>query len=85
MACFRRHCQFAIRLTKMCQIEASLAAISVQKEGRLDWWWFGHDFPMIVRKSKTNRWGLTGPSFWPLIAANNILFPDPFPVGYLGD
>ena len=63
----------------MCQIAASLTAIGAQKEGRPDWRWVGQYSPTIARKSRTNHWGLTGPSFWALIAAKDIIFSDAFP------
>ena len=44
--------------------------------GRPDWWWIGRDFPTIFRKSRTNRWELTGPSCRAPFAADVILLPE---------
>ena len=44
-----------------------------QKENRQDWRRIGQDFPMGDRKSRTNRWGLTGPSFWAIISDRDSL------------
>ena len=67
------------------KMEASSAAIMIQREGRLYWWRVGRDFLTIVRRSRTNHLELTGPSFWGLIATKHSLFPDPFPALYLID
>ena len=58
--------------------EAFLFSILPQKEGLPDWRWVGRNFPMVPQKSRTNHWGLTGPSLWALIAAKNGLFSGPF-------
>ena len=59
----------------MCKNEAFLAAIRGRKEGRPDWWRIGLNLPRIPRKSRTNHWEFTGPSFWALIAARDGIFP----------
>ena len=53
---------------KCAKNEASLAAIMVQREGLPDWWRIGREFPTIFRKSRTDRWELTGIPSPPLIA-----------------
>ena len=68
----------------MPKIEASLAAISAQKEGRPGWRRAGRDFARIFRKSRTNHWELTAPSFWGIIEAKDGLFPGSFPGRYRG-
>ena len=45
-----------------------------QKEGLPEWWWVGRDFPRIFRELRTNRWELTAPDFWTIIAATNSSF-----------
>ena len=65
--------------------EACVAPISAQKGGLPDWRWVGRDFPIVVRKSRTNRWGLKGPYFWNLIEAKDGLFSESPPSRYLGD
>ena len=40
---------------------------------------------MISRKHRTDRWELTVPSVWPLIAAKDSLFLDQSPDRYRGD
>ena len=54
--------------------EAALAAIRGQEEGRTDWRRAGRDFSRIFRKSWANRWELTVPDYWALIAAKNASF-----------
>ena len=62
---------------KWPQNEESLAAIRAQGEGRPNWRWVGNDFPMVVRKLRTDRREFTDPSSWGLIAAKGVLFPRP--------
>ena len=62
----------------MRQDEATLSEIRAQIEGRQAWWRIGRDFPMIARESRTNHWGLTGPSFCTIIEANDGPFSDQF-------
>ena len=59
-----------------------LRTISARKEVRPDWRSLVRDFLKI---SRTNRWGLTAPSFRTLIAAKDILFPVLFPARCRGD
>ena len=62
----------------MQENEESLSAIRGQKEGRPDWRWVGRDFPMIFRKSRTDRWELTVADYWAIIAAKNASFTGHF-------
>ena len=57
----------------------SLVAIMVRKESPPpDWWRVGRDFPWVARKSRTNRWELTVPSSWPLVASKDAPNMDHF-------
>ena len=74
---FRAHFQPDIGAAKIAEIEASLAAIRARQEGRPDRRRIGRDFPTIARTSRTNRWELTGPALWALVAARDGLFSAP--------
>ena len=60
----------------------SLAAIRVQKDGCVDRRRVGRYFHMVGRKSRTDYWELTGPSFGAIIGTKHSLFSDPFPLLY---
>ena len=54
----------------MSKNEVSLTAIMAQKPGRVKRIKrIGNDFTRIARELRTNRWELTAPAFWALIAA----------------
>ena len=59
-----------------------LTATVSHVEGLADLMCVGLDFPMVLHKSRTNRWELTWPSVWTLIAAKDRVFPDPFSLRY---
>ena len=62
--------------------EAPISAIRGQKDGRPDWWWIGHDPPMISHSARTDHWELTKPPPWALIAAKDSPFSVQFPARY---
>ena len=77
MAYFRINSHPDIGAPKRTEIDALLAEIRAKKEGRSDRWRIGRDFTRGPRKSRPNRWELTDPYFWALIAAKDSLFLDP--------
>ena len=60
----------------------STLTYSPRQGGRPDSRRIGRDFTRVARETRPFRWELTGPSFWPIIAAKGLIFSDPVPSRY---